>query len=208
VTEGEAEDYNYDTSSLKGVTFNDNTPYIAGDAGRKAYYAHIIVDLAEPGITAQDVTMKSPFAGYILSSSDILKYEDMREVNGLPDWEDIKVQGVYNGYFPCAFNVWYGTPVDARIGQTFTAQVTKTASGEIILINDYILASDRESFTSVSFTLVDKRTEKVFSQVKNVRIDYKLGEQTTVSGDYLTAGAFSGGINVDDRWDGKLDIEF
>lgn len=203
------EDLYYLTSSLKAVTVNDSVPYVAGSAGRRAFYLHTAAYLDKPGVTEQTATLESPFASYSLTCSDVQKYEEMQSVNDLPMWEDIEVQGVYEGYFPCAFDVWNGVPSDARTGQTFTARVTWTPEGEVILFDDCIFASRNDaSFTSVSFTLVDKRTGKVFSQVDEVVVDYVSGEETTVSGNYLTAGVFSDNVNVDDRWDGEIDINF
>lgn len=203
------EDHCYLTSSLKAVVLSSDVPYVAGDVGRRAYYLHAQADLSQQGSVQQAVTMNSPFASYTVIGADQQKYEGMQGVNDLPGWEDIEVQGTYNGYFPCAFNVWDGVPVDARAGQTFTAQARQAPEGEIILFSDYIFADgDQASFTSVSFALVDKRTGEPFSQVDDVIVDYMPGEETTVSGDYLTAGAFSGDMNVDDRWEGELDVEF
>lgn len=203
------EDHSYLTSSLKAVTLNGDVPYVAGDIGRRAYYLHAKADLSHQSSVQQAVTMSSPFASYSVTGADKQKYEEMQNVNDLPGWDDIEVQGSYDGYFPCAFNVWDGVPVDARAGQTFTAQAMRTPEGEIVLFNDYIFAGgDQASFTSVSFTLVDKRTGEPFSQVDNVIVDYTPGAEAMVSGDYLTAGVFSGDMNVDDRWEGELDVEF
>lgn len=203
------EDLYYLTSSLRAVTINDSVPYVAGSTGRRAFYLHTEAKLDKPGVTEKTATLESPFASYSLTCSDVRKYEEMQGVNDLPVWEDIEVQGVYEGYFPCAFDVWNGVPSDAHTGQTFTARITRTAEGEVILFNDYIFASRNDaSFTSVSFTLVDKRTGKVFSQVDDILVDYAFGEETMVSGNYLTAGVFSDNVNVDDRWDGEIDINF
>lgn len=203
-------DHCYVTSSLKSVAINDTVPYVAGDDSRRAYYLHYTTDLAtKANVTQQAVTMDSPFATYSVTGADEQKYEEMQGVNDLPGWQDIEVQGTYNGFFPCAFDVWDGVPVDARTGQTFTARAAQTPEGKIILFSDYVFAGgDQASFTSVSFDLLDSRTGEVFSQVDEVIVDYVPGQSASVSGDYLTAGVFSDGVGVDDRWDGELDVEF
>lgn len=55
----------------------------------------------------------------------------------------------------------------------------------------------------------DDRTGEPFSRVGEVVVDYTPGEEiNVVSGDYLTAGVFDDDMNVDDRWEGKIDVEF
>lgn len=134
----------------------------------------------------------------------------MQGVNDLPDWKDIVVEGTYKGYFPCAFNVWDGVPSDARTGQTFTARAKLKPAGGVVLFDDFVMAAGEEaSFVTMSFTLVDDRTGEPFSRVGEVVVDYTPGEEiNVVSGDYLTAGVFDDDMNVDDRWEGKIDVEF
>lgn len=202
------EDHYYLTSSLRNVAINQDVPYVAGDTGRRAYYAHFTANLLLEGVTEKDVVMASPFAAYTLVASDAARYEEMQAVNGLPGYEDIGLKASYTGFFPCAFDVWDGVPVDAMAWPAVTAKVAKTAGGNILLCSDYIFAGKEPSFTSLSFTLTDKRTENVLSQVEDVRIYYIQGELTVVDGEYLTAGTSSDGVSVDDRWDGEIDIEF
>ena len=205
------EDHNYITSSLKSVTIDDKKPYVAGDVGRRAYFVHTKAHLSQTrAAMPQTAMMQSPFAAYSVTCSDDLKYKGMQGVNDLPDWKDIVVEGTYKGYFPCAFNVWDGVPSDARTGQTFTARAKLKPAGGVVLFDDFVMAAGEEaSFVTMSFTLVDDRTGEPFSRVGEVVVDYTPGEEiNVVSGDYLTAGVVDDDMNVDDRWEGKIDVEF
>ena len=65
---------------------------------------------------------------------------------------------------------------------------------------DFVLTNGEESFVTVTVQMTNKHTGEAISTVSGIKIPYKRGHLTTVSGHFLTAGKTAGGVQVDTEW--------
>ena len=73
---------------------------------------------------------------------------------------------------------------------------------------DLVLTNGGESSVTVTVRVTDARTGGAVSVVEHVRIPYRRGHLTTVTGHFLTAGKTTGGVEVDTEWDDEVVIPF
>lgn len=218
VTDGTTADKYYNADNLSAVTvLTDN--YVAnGQTDEKdAYYAVISINLSSPsgGVegASVEVLMIRPFARYRLVATDVEGYYNLMEKEGYPPIEDLRVSVTYEGFFPTGFNVASGKPNDAlNTGITYTATPV-TAEGydpdEARQVGaDFVLTNGDESFVTVTIRMVDRNTNEVVSTLHGVKIPYRRGHLTTVTGMFLTAGKATGGVQIDTEWSETIIVEF
>ena len=105
-----------------------------------------------------------------------------------------------------------GLPTDALQGISYEAGIV-TAEGypedEARQVGaDFVLTGDDDSFVTVTVQMTDRTTGETVSTVAGVKIPYRRGELTTVTGTFLTAGRTSGGVGIDTDWDDDIVIPF
>lgn len=208
VPAGQMEDYHYDTSDLKAVTFNPDGEYVAGADSRNAYAARFSTNFSAGDTLVRTVEMKRPFAKYRIVATDLQRYEQMRSVNDFPQLEDIEVRAAYTSYFPNSYNARENRPNDATLEQTYRSALTFVTDSIVQLAADFVWVDQMDSSVQLSLDLVDTRTGDTLSTARDLDIHYRRGCLTTLSGNFLTAGKSSGSITVDERWDGEYNIEF
>lgn len=212
-TDGTTDDKYYNADDLSAVTvLTDN--YVAnGQTDEKdAYYATVTA-----GITAdtqdKEIELTRPFARYRLVATDVEGYYNLMEKENYPPIEDLQVSVTYEGFFPTGFNVASGKPNDAlNTAITYTASPV-TAEGcdpdEARQVGaDFVLTNGDDSFVTVTIKMVDRNTGKAVTTLNGVKIPYRRGHLTTVSGMFLTAGKATGGVQIDTDWDDTIIVEF
>ena len=168
--------------------------YVAnGETDKKdAYYSTttLSVPSSPTGGVEEAVSLVRPFAKYRLIATDVEAYYNLIEKGeALPPIEALQVRVTYEGFFPTGFNVATGKPNDAlNTGIHYT-------NGE-------------ESFVTVTIQMVDTNTGEAVATVQHVKIPYKRGHLTTVTGHFLTAGKTPGGVQIDTEWGEDIVIEF
>ena len=114
---------------------------------------------------------------------------------------------------PTGFDVATGKPNDAlNIGIHYTT-VPVSATGypetEARQVGaDFVLTNGEESFVTVTVQMTNKHTGEAISTVSGIKIPYKRGHITTVTGRFLTAGKTTGGVQVDNNWENDVTIDF
>ena len=171
-----------------------------------------------------------PFAKYRLIATDVEAYYNLIEKGeALPDIEDLQVRVTYEGFFPTGFNVVTGKPNDALNTGIHYTSVPTVAEGYDAKVNvlikreqkkftysaerekrgmksnrqvgaDFVLTNGEESFVTVTIQMVDTNTGEAVATVQHVKIPYKRGHLTTVTGHFLTAGKTPGGVQIDTEW--------
>ena len=158
--------------------------------------------------------MVRPFAKYRLIATDVEAYYNLIEKGeALPDIEDLQVRVTYEGFFPTGFNVATGKPNDALNTDIHYTSVPTVAEGYDAKVNrqvgaDFVLTNGEESFVTVTIQMVDTNTGETVATVQHVKIPYKRGHLTTVTGHFLTAGKTTGGVQIDTEWGEDIVIEF
>ena len=158
--------------------------------------------------------MVRPFAKYRLIATDVEAYYNLiSKGENLPAIEDLQVRVTYEGFFPTGFNVATGKPNDALNTGIHYSSVPTVAEGYDAAVNrqvgaDFVLTNGEESFVNVTIQMVDTRTGDIVATVQHVKIPYKRGHLTTVTGHFLTAGKTPGGVQIDTEWGDDVVIEF
>ena len=188
--------------------------YVAnGETDKKdAFYAAETLSVTD-GTPDKPLALTRPFARYRLIATDVEAYYNLKDKGeALPDIEDLQVRVTYEGFFPTGFSVATGKPNDALNTGIHYTSVPTVAEGYDAAVNrqvgaDFVLANGEESFVNVTIEMVDARTGETVATVQHVKIPYKRGHLTTVTGHFLTAGKTPGGVQIDTEWD-DIVIEF
>ena len=205
----------------KVLVLTDN--YVAnGETDKKdAYYATSSLSIpsspsGELRGAGADValTLERPFAKYRLIATDVEAYYNLiSKGEALPAIEDLQVRVTYEGFFPTGFSVATGKPNDALNTGIHYTSVPTVAEGYDAKVNrqvgaDFVLTNGEESFVNVTIQMVDTNTGDIIATVQHVKIPYKRGHLTTVTGHFLTAGKTPGGVQIDTEWGEDIVIEF
>ena len=207
----------YNADDLGKVTvLTDN--YVAnGDTDKKdAYYSTTTLSIpsSPTGEVEGAVSLVRPFAKYRLIATDVEAYYNLiNKGEALPDIEDLQVRVTYEGFFPTGFNVATGKPNDALNTGIHYTSVPTVAEGYDAKVNrqvgaDFVLTNGEESFVTVTIEMIDTNTGEAVATVQHVKIPYKRGHLTTVTGHFLTAGKTPGGVQIDTEWGEDIVIEF
>lgn len=207
--------YNADDLNKVLVLTDD---YVAnGETDKKdAYYATttLSVPSSPTGGVEGAVSLVRPFAKYRLIATDVEAYYNLIEKGeALPPIEDLQVRVTYEGFFPTGFNVATGKPNDALNTGIHYTSVPTVAEGYDAKVNrqvgaDFVLTNGEESFVTVTIQMIDTNTGEAVATVHHVKIPYKRGHLTTVTGHFLTAGKTPGGVQIDTEWGEDIVIEF
>lgn len=208
----------YNTDDLgKVLVLTDN--YVAnGETDKKdAYYATTALSIPSSptgGVEGASVSLERPFAKYRLIATDVEAYYNLMDKGeALPPIEDLQVRVTYEGFFPTGFNVATGKPNDALNTGIHYTSVPTVAEGYDAKVNrqvgaDFVLTNGEESFVTITIQMIDTKTGEAVATVQHVKIPYKRGHLTTVTGHFLTAGKTPGGVQIDTEWGEDIVIEF
>lgn len=210
--DGTTADRYYDTADLSAVTLLTDGYVANGQTDEKdAWYAVQTVSLE--GAAELPVTLVRPFARYRIVTTDVEGYLNLiAKGEDLPPIDDLQASVSYEGFLPTAFNVATGLPTDALQGISYEAGIV-AAEGypedEARQVGaDFVLTGDEDSFVTVTVRMTDRTTGETVSTVAGVKIPYRRGELTTVTGTFLTAGRASGGVDIDTDWGDDIVIPF
>ena len=208
----------YNADDLGKVTvLTDNYVANGGTDKKDAYCSATalgVPDSTAGGVERVSLTLVRPFAKYRLIATDVEAYRNLMEKGeDLPDIGDLQVRVTYEGFFPTGFNVAAGRPNDALNTGVHYTSVPAAAEGYDEAGNcqvgaDFVLAGGEESFVTVTIQVTDTRTGDAVAAVQHVEIPYRRGRLTTVTGNFLTAGRITAGVQVDTGWGEDIVIGF
>ena len=213
-TDGTTADKYYRADDLTSVTVLTDGYVANGETdGKDAYCAVRQAVSVGEGTDETSVTLLRPLARYRIVATDVEGYNNLiAKGEKLPPIEELEASVSYEGFLPTAFNVATGQPNDALQGIAYRAGIVAAdgfAGDEARQVGaDFVLAGDDDSFVTVTVQLTDRTTGETVSTVRGVKIPYRRGELTTVSGTFLTAGRTSGGVEIDTDWGEDIVIEF
>lgn len=213
MTDGTTNDKYYNADDLSAVTvLTDNYAANGLTDEKDAYYA---TPSATVSAESRDVNVEltRPFARYRIIANDVEGYLNLiAKGDDLPPIDDLTVSVSYEGFFPTTFNVATGKPFDSLTGIGYAADIVEAdgyAPEEARQVGaDFVLTNGEESFVTVTVRMLDKHTGEVISTVSGIRVPYRCGCLTTVSGTFLTAGRTSGGVRIDTDWGDEIVIPF
>lgn len=202
----------YATEDLTAVTVRTEN-YTAGTITdtKDAYYATATISVSE-STEETAIAPTRPFARYRLVATDVEAYVKLMEKENYPPIENLEVRIGYEDFFPTGFDVMTGKPNDALTGIFYTT-VPVGADGfdkaEALQVGgDFVLTNGEESFVTATVEIIDRTTGETVSHTAGVKIPYRRGHLTTVTGHFLTAGKTTGGVQIDTGWGDEIVIEF
>lgn len=197
-------DNHYLTTDTKSIKILGKDQYRANTDTRDAFTKALTLTVGNQDKT-EDITMHRPLAKYRLVANDVAKYNQLRVERNYPALEDLKISIVYEGFLPCAYNVSTQKPSDSVGGYGYASALSEQTDDAATVGKDFVLVNGEQSFVTVTILFKDANG-KTISGLNGVRIDYRAGQLTTVSGNFLTAGV--GGVQVDTDWGGDYEVEF
>jgi len=202
----EMTDLHYNTTGPDVITIQPKESYIGNTDARDCFSQRISLMLTEENNAPVSVDMHRPLAKYRLLATDVADYEAKRIRKGLPELKDLQVEIDYEGFFPSAYNMKESILADAGIGYGYRSTLSDMTASAAIVAKDYVLVNGSQS--SVTVTILIKDTDgNIISGVRGIKIAYRSGQLTTVSGDFLTASLTSG-VTIDTEWSGNFDVYF
>jgi hypothetical protein len=199
-------DNHYITADADIIRIRAKADYTANSDTRDAFCKAMTFDVGNKNST-EAIEMHRPVAKYRLVATDVKKYEQIRKQKGYPALEDLQIFIGYEGFLPNAYSISLNKPADADTGYSYDSALSEQEESKATIAKDYILVNGTQSFVTVTILFKDAATGKTVSGVKGVKIEYRAGQLTTVSGDFLTAGLGSG-ITINTDWSGDYDVEF
>ena len=200
----------YNADDLSAVTVLTDSYEADGETDKKdAFYAAETLTVTDD-MPEKRVTLTRPFARYRLVAADVEAYHNLiKNGENLPAIEDLQVRVTYEGFFPTGFNVATGKPNDALNTSIHYTSVPTVAEGydEATARQvgaDFVLTDGEESAVTVTIQMIDTNTDDTVCTVSGIKIPYKRGHLTTVSGHFLTAGKTAGGVQVDTEWNDEI----
>lgn len=155
---------------------------------------------------SQRVEMHRPLAKFRLVATDVERYEARRISRGLPALNDLQVCINYEGFFPTAYSITESRLADAQVGYHYCSSVSEITTSTATVASDFVLVNGSQS--SVTVTILFKDADgNIISGVRGVKVAYRSGHLTTISGDFLTA-SLANGVTIDTEWEGNFDVNF
>lgn len=198
--QGSAAELMYDTGDLKAVTMTE----AAFSESRHwksliAYCASMKVEASDDECYV-DVNLMRPFALYQLYIIDGHEYSAMAQDRKWPALEDIGVKVAYEGFYPMGINVSTGNANDARSGVSYEIEVEVSDASNILVGEDLVLAHGDDSFLRATLIIYDKNTGDVVTTTSGIKIPYRQGCLTMLSGGWLCSSPSQGGVGIDTNW--------
>lgn len=205
-TDNETTDNHYITTGPDVITIQPQERYIGNTDSRDCFSKRFSLTVTEANTSSLSVEMNRPLAKFQLVTTDIEAYEKQRLQKNLPPLADLSIFIGYEGFLPSAYNITESKLANAKEGYFFYSTLSKVTTKDAMIAKDYVLVNGAESSVVVTILFKDA-TGKTISGVRGVRIAYRAGQLTTVSGDFLTAGLGSG-VTINTEWSGDYNVEF
>lgn len=207
-----AADNFYNTSDLRSVAVMAS-PYRSPYGGKDAACA--VLSALEHGDsgTSKNIYLQRPFAKYRVIATDLQRYNDLRQSHpeSFPDVAELTFEINYEYFFPTSYNLLSARPNDSASGVSFTSRAE--AAGDypkeeaLVIASDVVFADNSDAFLTLTLVVRDGNGNEI-KRSPGIRVDYRRGFLTTVSGNFLTAGHGSGGVEINTDWDEDIIIRF
>lgn len=197
-------DNHYITTDTKSIKILGKDQYRGNTDTRDAFTKAFTLTVGNKD-QSETVTMHRPLAKYRLVANDVAEYNALRAERKYPAIEDLKISIIYEGFLPCAYNISTQKPSDSEGGYGYYSALSQQSDETVTVGQDFVLVNGEQSFVTVTILFKDANG-KTISGINGVRIDYRAGQLTTVSGNFLTAGV--SGVQVDTDWSGDYEVEF
>lgn len=209
VPKGTADDHHYLTSDLRKVSLAD--PNVRGIDSRDAFSGKTSADLTPyRDETIVDVTipvdMERPFGKFKIITTDVRKFLDTYKPQGTyTDIVPTQTLCRYTCYFPTSYNLDFrlADVHDFRLGVEHPAEVAEEEDNSAVLTYNYVLVCNDNTTVTAEVEVWNKDGERLVT-TRNIKIPIQRNRLTIVSGEFLTSDLNSGGVGIDDRFEGEF----
>jgi hypothetical protein len=197
-------DYHYNTANTKNIQILPKESYKANTDSRDCFVQADAITVSGSTQT-KALTLTRPLAKYRLVATDLKKYEEIRVKKGYPPLSDLQITVSYDGFLPCGYNIMQAELAGAAEGYAYASTVSDVALDEATICKDYVFVNGTQSSVSVTILLKNAAGQTI-GGIKEVKVDYRIGQLTTIRGNFLTAGQ-GGGIEIDTEWGDDIEVE-
>lgn len=206
---GDGDNFFYTGSTLSQVKYLE--PY-QGNTELKNAFSHVVdIDLTPYqdrwyGTYEFDVELERPQAMFEIISIDLEKFIDERgeSLDSDVDYNNYRVEVIYDGYMPYGYNVLTEKPNEAQQGISYVTNLEILSASEARLAFDQVFVNHTESGVNVSLVVYDELGE-VVAEVSSQTITVNRNMKTVVKGEFLTSD-YVPGIGIDPSFDGEYNI--
>ena len=159
------------------------------------------------GETVQVVKMLRPLAKFEFVTTDLKEFinkETAKQRSSKVDLSNYRLTFYYNGYMPCAFNMFTDKPNDSKTGVSFESTLTQLNDSEASMGFDYVLVNGTESSVPMVIALKDKKGNTL-SVSNPIDVPLKRGQHTVVKGKFLSTQGNSG-ATIDPNFNGDYNV--
>ena len=208
---GTEEDHFYDTQNMSAIKSDlmlreDCQDNDLRDCFARTYEFRIenVKYLGEP--RHYETTLTRPQGRYVVLATD---YKDYLDLSNIP-----VEQNNVDCFYPTFLNVGYSIP-EARpnlsasqIGYKFTPMRYVFDEKEMVSLgDDYSFVNGKESHLILNLTVMNPQGNEI-SKNENIDIPIYPDKLTIVLGRFLANSGNSGGLGIDDRFEGQINISF
>ena len=208
---GTEEDHFYDTQNMSAIKSDlvlreDCQDNDLRDCFARTYEFRIenVKYLGEP--RHYETTLTRPQGRYVVLATD---YKDYLDLSNIP-----VEQNNVDCFYPTFLNVGYSIP-EARpnlsasqIGYKFTPMRYVFDEKEMVSLGaDYSFVNGKESHLILNLTVMNPQGNEI-SKNENIDIPIYPDKLTIVLGRFLANSGNSGGLGIDDRFEGQINISF
>lgn len=199
-------DYHYNTSDIRQIKILEPNIYWANTDTRDCFIQNI--DLKVNGKSnLQEITMNRPVAKYRLVADDVEQFKILSQKYGFPPINEVSVEIVYTSFLPSSYNLELLRPNDSQTNYKYTSSLQDITATTAQVGKDFILVNGDESSVDVTVVVKDKNG-KIVNVSRGIKVNYKAGYLTTITGNFLTGGATGGSININTTWDEDFYVNF
>lgn len=142
------------------------------------------------------VYLARPLGRYVVIAEDL---EDFVLEGG--DINDITTRVTYRNYVSNGYNVETQKPNDFVFTRTYTSKATISDEGEMLMAYDYTFVNGKQSNVLIDMLFMNANGEKI-SEWRDITVPMIRNHETLVIGRFLTSSYGTGGIGIDDNFEG------
>lgn len=206
-TEFANKDYHYNTSDLRQIRVLEPNVYWANTDTRDCFIQNVNIDVINKQSSSQNITMTRPVAKYRLIADDVTQFKNLSQKYGFPPIDQISIEIVYSSFLPTSYNLSLLRPNDSQTNYKYISAIQDLTTNTAQVAKDFVFVNGDESSIDVAVVIKDK-TGKVVNLSRGIKVNYKAGYLTTITGNFLTGGATGGNININTTWDEDFNVNF
>lgn len=211
VPAGTDNDYHYITTDPRKIAISD--PNIHATDSRDAFAGKTHADLRSCENTdGQYVTiavdMERPFGKFIIVATDAEEFKSNSKITGnYVNPSAARTLCRYTSYFPTSYNLdtRFAHPEDFKLKVSHLSDTEGKENGDIVLTGNYVFVCNSQTTVTADIEITGS-DGKTVSTVRNITIPIERNRLTIISGKFLTGSFSSGGMGIDDNFEGEIVI--